>query len=208
MPNTVVQDALRELEGEAGVADGFFRKLLDEDDWSFVLKFHALVEAALSRALTDHLGHPALVDVFAATELSDKRKGKLAFARALDILDPHERAYVSTLSELRNAMVHDVRNVGLSLHEYLKRIDEKRVRAMFRTLDLAPDGGPWRFKSGSMSRKDVFLANPKLVIWVFGSMILASLHAKKRAAVAKREFEKTAAAIVEQLGAEPTEEAG
>jgi hypothetical protein len=42
-------DIVEESEPLLGLEKGFFRKLLTEDDWSFVIKTHALIEAALTR---------------------------------------------------------------------------------------------------------------------------------------------------------------
>ena len=45
------------LEKTLGMPPGFLSRLVEEDDWSFVIKSHALIESALSyllRSLTDH----------------------------------------------------------------------------------------------------------------------------------------------------------
>ena len=50
-----VSDAgIAELEQRIGVAPGFFDGLVQEDDWSFVIKLHALLEAACTHFLLFH----------------------------------------------------------------------------------------------------------------------------------------------------------
>jgi len=54
------KDELRyaELEKAVGVRAGFFYRLLEEDDWSFVIKLHALFEAVCSHLLLFHFREP------------------------------------------------------------------------------------------------------------------------------------------------------
>ena len=45
-------ESLQELELDLGLPKGFCFKLLEEDDWSFVIKLHALLESAVSELIT------------------------------------------------------------------------------------------------------------------------------------------------------------
>lgn len=89
--------------------------MLREDDWSFVIKLHALFEAACTHLLLFHFKEPELTEIFARLELSNKTTGKVAFLAKLELLNKENRRLVSTLSELRNSLVHDVRNAEFSL---------------------------------------------------------------------------------------------
>jgi len=110
-----VDAGIAELEAKIGVREDFFRDLLREDDWSFVIKLHALFEAACTHLLLFHFKEPELTEIFARLELSNKTTGKVAFLAKLELLNKENRRFVSTLSELRNSLVHDVRNAEFSL---------------------------------------------------------------------------------------------
>ena len=45
-----------------GLPNGFYEKLLGEDDWSFIVKLSALFEAACSHILVKRLHAPELED--------------------------------------------------------------------------------------------------------------------------------------------------
>lgn len=49
-----IDRGILELESKIGVKSGFFASLLEEDDWSFVIKLHALFEAACTHLLLYH----------------------------------------------------------------------------------------------------------------------------------------------------------
>jgi hypothetical protein len=52
---------LRKFEPTLGLRVGFIEELIQQDDdWSFVIKAHAIVEAALTQLLGHLIGHPRL----------------------------------------------------------------------------------------------------------------------------------------------------
>jgi hypothetical protein len=69
---------LRELERSLGLPEGFIERLEEEDDWSFVIKAHALVEAAMTQLLVHELHKPQLGDIIARLDMTAPF-GKLAF---------------------------------------------------------------------------------------------------------------------------------
>jgi hypothetical protein len=125
-PDTI-EGSVRALEAELDLPSGFLERLKEEDDWSFIIKAHALIEAAVSYLLCGALGKPALAEVFSRLELSDKHRGKVAFASALDLISKPDRRFIASLSELRNALVHDVRNTGFNLSRHVAAMGPKEL---------------------------------------------------------------------------------
>jgi hypothetical protein len=122
-PFPVTDKGILNLEQKVGLESGFFAALYDEDDWSFVIKLHALMEAACTHLLMFHFNEPALVDVLSRLELSGKTVGKTVFLGKLGLLGKEYRRFISALSELRNDLVHDIRNSRFTLHEFVASLD-------------------------------------------------------------------------------------
>ena len=97
-----------------------------KDDWLLIIKLHALVETALNTALIKHLQAPELAKIIGKLETSNPATGKVAFAKALNILAPDSAAFLQKLSELRNFCVHDVRNFSFELDKYIADIDPQK----------------------------------------------------------------------------------
>jgi hypothetical protein len=95
-------------------------KTKEEDDWSFVIKLHALIECAVAEQLTQTFQRKELADVFSRFELSNTKTGKLALIRALNLLPGRHVQFIRNLSELRNALAHKVQNVNVSLVKYFR----------------------------------------------------------------------------------------
>jgi hypothetical protein len=129
---------IADIETQLGLPTGFLLSLYThEDDWSFVIKAHAFLEAALTHLLADHLGKDDLVPVFAYLETSNVRTGKLAFVKAFDLLDKGARRFIHTLSELRNDLVHEVSNVNFKFGTHVAGLTDKERKEFIGAFDYA-----------------------------------------------------------------------
>jgi hypothetical protein len=129
---------IADIENQLGLPTGFLLSLYThEDDWSFVIKSHAFLEAALTHLLADHLGKVDLLPIFAYLETSNVRTGKLAFVKAFDLLDKGARRFIHTLSELRNDLVHEVSNVGFKFETHVAQLTDKERKEFIGAFDYA-----------------------------------------------------------------------
>jgi hypothetical protein len=132
------QEWVAELQGKFGLPADFFKRLLQEDDWSFVIKLHALLEAVCSDLLVHRLNEPGLINIIGRLELSNKTFGKMAFIKELELLSYEGRRFVASLSEWRNNFVHNVRNCSASLVEIVSKMDSKGLTKFAE--DFSPQG--------------------------------------------------------------------
>ncbi|GKS63878.1 hypothetical protein YTPLAS72_11820 [Nitrospira sp.] len=178
---------MRALEAQLGLPSGFLEGLRTEDDWSFIIKIHALIEAAVSHLLCTALGNDRLIDVFSCLDLSDKRRGKMAFAGALSLLGKSDRRFVSSLSELRNTLVHDVKNVGFSLSKHVAAMDSSKFVTFVKGFDSFSVGGLVRLKGKDVSPDEVFRLEPKTAIWWSAMVTVAIIYQVKETERLRRE---------------------
>jgi hypothetical protein len=184
-----LEELVKGLESDLGLPAGFFSALPKEDDWSFVIKLHALFEGAVTHMLLHKLGFPRLGSVLARLELGDPRIGKLAFARELDVLDEGERRFLTTLSRIRNQLVHDARRVTFQFKEYLKDLDENQLAQFLGAFQFVfADSAPI---AGKQVRRDDFVrSNPKLALWLASMGVLANIYQQKELARLRAELTK------------------
>lgn len=115
-----LEESLLHLEQALGLPEGFFLNFKEEDDWSFVIKLHALFECAVAEQLTGAFGLQELNNVFPWIAMGDFREGKLAFIKALNLLPDGHVQFLRELGKLRNDFAHKVQNVTLTLVDYFK----------------------------------------------------------------------------------------
>jgi len=119
-----IQGLLAWMEETLGVKP---QTKLAENDWMLIVKFHAMIETGLNAALVRQFNAPELSGVIAKLDTSNTATGKVAFSKALQILDPTSAVFVQKLSELRNFCVHDVRNFDFDIEKHLEKLaDDKR----------------------------------------------------------------------------------
>ena len=166
-----------------GIANSFFDGLLKSgDDWTFVIKVHALLETALTHLLVSELERQELTEIFANIEMSNARTGKVAFAKELGLLGVVGRRFVRKFSELRNDLVHDVRNTSFSFGPIPFSPGSTSSNDLQRTAWSCIDAASEFFKeklefSGRrVSRKDFARQKPRLAIWFAVYFVLAEIY--------------------------------
>ncbi len=157
---------LRLFESELGLPDGFLDRLAMEDDWSFVIKTHALVEATITHLLSTAVD-PRLRELFERLELSNEEHGKMRFVVALELVSPEERKFVRTLSQLRNRTVHDVRQVSFRFSGYLERLDKNQRAAFVDAVAGTAEQGIDRDTFTTLVLQD-----PRIAVWAATMQVL------------------------------------
>ena len=127
-----------ELEAQLGAPAGSLVSLVvsdddEHDDWSFVVRAHAIIEGAVSQMLAAALD-PRLQPVFEKLELGRAGTGKLEFAKALGLLTSDQAKFIRTLSELRNKCAHDLKHLDFTFGKHAAALDKQQLRNFMDSL--------------------------------------------------------------------------
>ena len=204
VPNTLSPEDLADplvdvsqLERELGLPKHFFVNLfMDEGDWSFVIKLHALVEATVAHLLAEMCG-AELLPVFTRLPLSSETTGKLAFAKALVALGNDERLFVRKLSEIRNSFAHDVRQAGTTLESYVGGLSPEQLLSLKAA--IGPGQDPFPIVEPPVPELEFVRDNPKLCIWLRALLMISSAYQRKDIAVLQRETAAIKARLLASL---------
>lgn len=164
------------------VGDALFN---DSDDWSFLVKVHALMETAVSHVLA-HAGEGRLVPIF--ERLAKQRMAaKLDYLKAGGLLDEARIGFVRVIGEMRNDAVHDFRHLSFTFSEYLDKHPTTRDRLVdtagqFVLVAEAQDATP-----------GIASSNPRALVAVAALFVLFSV----RVAHGRRQLEKQRAEVVQ-----------
>lgn len=113
-----------------GLPDDFLSRLLDEDDWSFIIKSVAFVEAILSNAITASVNDSRIADAVSRLFLRDK----LRFAKSLGLVHKDGAKFIDKLADMRNAAAHDIHAMNFCIVEFLNRIQDSEREATIKAL--------------------------------------------------------------------------
>ena len=109
------------------------RRLAD-NDWTLIVKYHAMIETALNAALVRQFDAPELSRVIGKLDTSNPGTGKVAFAKALKMIMPSSAVFIQKLSELRNFCVHDIRNFDFQIEKYLESLSEEKRNELVKPI--------------------------------------------------------------------------
>lgn len=120
--------SVEKLLASVGLPPDFLLALLQESNWSLIIKLHAVFEAVIASLILKQLKTPDVEEVISHLDFNNVKSGKVAFARALGLIDSKDVAFLRGLSELRNALVHDIKNVKFNLQEHVRSLDDPQLK--------------------------------------------------------------------------------
>ncbi len=172
----------------------FLLDLLKEDDWTFVIKSHALIETAVTEMLVQHLGEIELTKIIELLPLSDNRTGKIAVARQLKLLDDRQRRFVRFFSELRNSLVHRLDNLDFTFENYISSLDTNQKRTLKESV-------AWFANDGVMRKEWETIAedNPRVGIYMAIHCLMAHCVLTSQQSGAMREINEVAIRTTKEL---------
>lgn len=159
------------LEKHLGLSDGFFLRLREEDDWSFIIKIHALVETAFTRLLEALVG-PNLAKFVNTLDLSGGRHSKLELLRLLGDADSINVRFVRGLSRIRNRLVHNITHVGFVIADYVSGLSAQDAD-LFHSETCVIFYNEKASASDRGKQRAAILAHPKSFIWRTALFFLA-----------------------------------
>jgi hypothetical protein len=119
---------INKIESSLGLAHDFFENLLLEDDWSFIIKIHALIEAVCTDLLLYHFKESNLVEPITFLDLSNQRYGKTVFLKKLELITSEHTKMINELGKIRNAFAHKISDLGKTFEEKLNEYDKNQVK--------------------------------------------------------------------------------
>ncbi|MFT5114770.1 MAG: hypothetical protein ACI8P9_004110 [Parasphingorhabdus sp.] len=162
---------VEEFECDLGIKVGFLESLVKEDDWTFVIKLHALLEIVVTDLLVHAIGKLEIDKEIASLDMSVK----LDFGKSLKFVAKEERRFIKELSKLRNFLVHDAKNTSFCFENYVGRMDQNQKKAFCESIGYSFDTyiGP----EGRKTEKFQFIGdNPKISIWLNSMFAIAVLY--------------------------------
>ena len=166
---------------QVGLAKGFYKQLLKEDDWFFVIKMSALIEVSCTFAICAALDRPELEDAISYIELANLKYGKLPMLLKLSALEKDHVKIISTLAELRNKLAHDVSMTNFSFSDYIGRLDKNQRSKLVRLFGHGISEN-LEINGKRVSLEDFVVRNPKIAMWGTFAEIIACLNLEKEKA--------------------------
>ncbi len=167
------------LKGLGASGNSFRQSYETDSDWALIIKLNAHIERALTFLIVKALREERIEDIIARLDLGDRKKGKLAFVVALDLLPSHYRGFIQRLFEIRNILAHGVTHIDFYLKRYMINMDSKKSsefkNSVIPVLVDFLHGLPEKLALEELK------ANPRLVIFICAMAILTRIDSHHHA---------------------------
>ena len=132
--------------------------------------------------ITEYLDDERLSSVISFLELSNQRTGKIALLKALELISSEYKRYIISLSELRNSLVHDVKNTQFSFKETIENYSKKEFSNFIKRYGLSLG------ENEVVNSIYIELAknDPKEFIWSGALTVLTYIYTRKRTSYYER----------------------
>lgn len=172
MNYSLLYSDLASLEKILSLPSGFIDRLSKEDDWSFIIKSHAIIEAALTNLLVTKYNN-RLEKMINRLPFSGGETSKLQLAKEFEIITEYSQEFISAISKLRNQLVHNVSNLEFTIPEYIAQLPEKDCQSLSISISKAITANEWNnFKELAY---ELLHKSPKEIIQLGVLGILAQL---------------------------------
>lgn len=203
-------EAVNALEQELGISKGFLASLMntDVDDWSFVIKLHALAEAALTHLITIALGREELREVFAEIPMGNVGRGKIGIGQRLNLIEARLAKFLAALGRMRNRFAHRPQSVNDRIEQFVDSIPQHERDSFERTLAYFTDEGSVIIEIAGQTWDVLTFTrnNPKFAVWLSATVAIGTIYIQKESeAEHRKHYELMAEFFVAMVRNRPTE---
>jgi hypothetical protein len=188
------RELIQDIRSGAEKCASFLEKLDQDNDWAYLIKVQALIEASITEAIIARLGDERIRRLVERLPLADTEIGKIALAKDLDLLDSSQRKFVRRLASLRNNLAHRVDHVDFTFATYLSGLNAPQVDEWRRTI-------PWFPAKPEDSRSwgEYAFKHPRSAIWMSTYILAAMLQVSATESRTIRQTREMALKTAEEL---------
>jgi hypothetical protein len=170
------------------------KKIGDDDDWSFVIKAHALIEAAVTSSVVAHSGNERLKRTIERLSLIGDNVSKLALAKEFALMSPEQCRFVKMIAKLRNKLAHEIDQIDFTFEAYMASLDSEAKSEWQQSI-------VW-FASDRRTREvwcRIATATPKTALYSAVYLLISLLYLDESTAEANRTIKMVADQTTKEL---------
>jgi hypothetical protein len=119
-------DYVTKMSIEIGLPASFLPDLQKQEDWSFIIKTHAFLEALISHAIAETVHRKELSEILCHLEMGNIQSGKVRIAEKLGLIKADGKRFLIKLTSLRNDLAHDVQQINFKFSVFLQSLDKNQ----------------------------------------------------------------------------------
>ncbi|GAL86070.1 hypothetical protein MYP_3299 [Sporocytophaga myxococcoides] len=194
----LLSDISHNLKSDLIIKTDFLLSLLEEDDWSLVIKSHALIESIITELIVVKVNEIKLKSFIERLPLHGDQSNKIKIIKAYDLVPDSQIRFIKMLSEIRNNIVHKVENIDFDFMNHLNNLDKNQKKQWKDSLNSC-----MMTKDVENKMNEFSLNNPRIAVWfslfVFVSEAMIKISEMKGLKEIDNESEKFASGILKDI---------
>ena len=135
----------------------FILNLIENDDWSFVIKSHALIESLVTELIITQISEETLKPIIERIPLHGDIVSKIEILKKYELLTLDQIKFIVKLSEIRNSIVHKYENINFSFENYISSLDKNNKTNWRNLLNIES------IEKAKMEK--LFSQQPRIAVW-------------------------------------------
>lgn len=165
----LIKNSLTSMTDELADKTEFMLSLLNSDDWSMIIKAHALIETIVTELIIAQTEEEKLKPLIERLPLSDNQIGKLKIAKDYNLLTNEQCTFVRRFSELRNMIVHKFENVNFNIKNHIESFDKNQKKSWLKAIVWYAED-----EETKQNWEQISVEQPSVGLW-FSTMMFVSL---------------------------------
>ena len=173
-----ISESVNQFEKDLNLPNKFYESLLNENDWSFVIKLSAFLEAVCTDILLTKFKDNNLENSLAILDYANPRCGKINFLEKMKVIEKEQASVLFELATIRNNIVHKIKNVNFTFENYIKDLDSNQEKQFIKKFGHGIND-TIKFKDLTIQKNTFVIENPKLAIWITIEEIVGCFYLEK-----------------------------
>jgi len=193
----LVEDFSKKASDEYLEKFEFLSRLLQDDDWSFIIKAHSLIESLVTELIINKIDEK-LRNIVERMPLQGDTVSKVNIAKTYDLIPKEQRIFLKKISEIRNKVVHKYENINFTFDNYFSQLDDNSKKNWKKTIIWA------EMDEGIVKQiNELFPKSPKAAIWLslscFVNVSLINISLSKGINALNEESKKTTIELLKDI---------
>lgn len=139
----------------------FLLSIGNDNDWSFIIKSHALIEAVITELIISRIEEIEMKPIIERMPLHDDQVSKMRIVKIYGLMTDDQIKFVKKLSEIRNDIVHKFDNIDFTFTNYISQLDKNQRKSWTKLINWYDIEEKNKVKMQALS-----LSQPSIAVWI------------------------------------------
>lgn len=157
----LLTEYVEEISAELKLKLDFLLSIGNDNDWSFIIKSHALIESVITELIISRIEEIEIKPIIERMPLHDDQVSKMRIVKIYGLMTDDQIKFVKKLSEIRNDIVHKFDNIDFTFTNYISQLDKNQRKSWTKLINWYDIE-----EKNKVKMQDLSLSQPSIAVWI------------------------------------------